>query len=378
MKIITRIVVGLALLGGISQSWAQLNYVVYNGAAYLTGFNGAGKVEIPETTDGYPVVYIGPQTFFANSEITDISIPATVTNIAFRAIYGCNGLTNITVDSQNPVYSSYQGALFTKDHGTLVQFPTGYAGRYTVPANVKNIGQEAFVGSTNLTEVILSGSVTNIERDAFANCYSLTNFQFSTNLCNLGGGVFAVDRGLKNLILPTGITTLGTSLLLSSGITHIVIPETVTNIGAAAFCGSTNLRSVTIPASVTLIDSSAFESCSGLESLFFKGNAPATNRFACEYGIAYYLPGTTGWNTNFAGIPTALWNPTGVAGNRKTNGFGFTITGTQDIPLVVEVSTNLGNSWQPLKSLTLTNGACDFRDPQATNYGSAFYRFRSP
>jgi hypothetical protein len=62
-----------------------------------------------------------------------------------------------------------------------------------------------------------------------------------------------------------------------------------------------------------------------------------------------------------------------------TNGFGFNLTGTTNIPIVVEACTNLANSaWSPLQTCTLTNGSLYFSDPQWTNYPARFYRFRSP
>jgi hypothetical protein len=62
-----------------------------------------------------------------------------------------------------------------------------------------------------------------------------------------------------------------------------------------------------------------------------------------------------------------------------SNQFGFTITGTTNIPIVVEASTNLRNrAWNPLQTCTLTNGSISFSDPQWTNYPARFYRIRSP
>ena len=63
----------------------------------------------------------------------------------------------------------------------------------------------------------------------------------------------------------------------------------------------------------------------------------------------------------------------------RQNRFGFNITGTPDIPLVVEATTNLAaQSWVPLQSCTLTNGLIYFNDAQWTNYPSRLYRIRSP
>jgi hypothetical protein len=96
----------------------------------------------------------------------------------------------------------------------------------------------------------------------------------------------------------------------------------------------------------------------------------------------YYLPGTTGWGTNFLGRPTALWNPTiqTSAGLRIQNGqFGFTVTGTTSIPVVIETTSDLtGGVWTPLQSCTLTNGSIQFSDPQTGNYPQRFYGIGFP
>ena len=44
-----------------------------------------------------------------------------------------------------------------------------------------------------------------------------------------------------------------------------------------------------------------------------------------------------------------------------TNGFNFNITGTTNIPVVLEACTNLASSiWMPLQACTLTNGSVSF------------------
>ena len=177
---------------------------------------------------------------------------------------------------------------------------------------------------------------------------------------------------------------------------------------------------VAIPAAinglpVTSIGTLAFAGCTNLTGVFFKGNAPRTgvNLFlSASNAIVYYLPGTTGWGARFADHPALLWNPliqtTGPSFGVGAHGFGFMITGTPDIPIVVEAildssawlnpkqiaamteacslgllpastCSNLANlTWMPLQTGTLTNGSFSFSDPQWTNYPTRFYRLRSP
>ncbi len=63
----------------------------------------------------------------------------------------------------------------------------------------------------------------------------------------------------------------------------------------------------------------------------------------------------------------------------RTGRFRFSITGTTNIPIVVEACTNLaGSSWNSLQTCTITNGSVYFNDPQWTNYPARLYRMRSP
>jgi hypothetical protein len=78
-----------------------------------------------------------------------------------------------------------------------------------------------------------------------------------------------------------------------------------------------------------------------------------------------------------------LWNPliqtTGASFGRQSNHFGFYITGTTNIPLVVEACANLSNPvWTGLKTVTLTNGLFYFSDSQWSNYPGRYYCVTAP
>jgi hypothetical protein len=78
-----------------------------------------------------------------------------------------------------------------------------------------------------------------------------------------------------------------------------------------------------------------------------------------------------------------LWNPqvqtSSTSFGVRTNRFGFNITGTSGLVIVVEACTNLAHPiWTPLQTNTLTGGSSYFSDPRWTNYPGRFYRLRSP
>jgi len=98
----------------------------------------------------------------------------------------------------------------------------------------------------------------------------------------------------------------------------------------------------------------------------------------------YYLPGTAGWSGPFfAGRWARLWNPliqtSDPSFGVRTNRFGFNVTGTTNLPVVVEASTSLaGPTWVPLQEDLLADGSLYVGDPEWTNSPTRFYRIRSP
>jgi hypothetical protein len=72
------------------------------------------------------------------------SIPDNVTSIGEEAFFFCSSLMAITENGLNPVYSSMGGVMFDENQTTLMVYPSGKAGSYTIPDNVTNIGYRAF------------------------------------------------------------------------------------------------------------------------------------------------------------------------------------------------------------------------------------------
>ena len=252
---------------------------------------------------------------------------------------------------------------------------------------VVGIGDDAFFPDYGLTQVTLPDTLTLIGNGAFWGCSGLTNFVIPRGVTNIGGGAFSQCSTLVNVAIPNGVRNIEPSTFFECfSLTNITIPSGILSIGMSAFASCGSLSSITIPSSLTNIDSDAFSMCSNLSGIFFKGNAPTLGEAVFQHDsivTVYYLPGTTGWGPAFGGAPTKLWNPQVLAQDAsfgvQHNHFGFNITGTPDIPIVVEGSASpAAQSWASLQTCTLTNGLIYFSDPQSTNYPSRFYRIRSP
>jgi hypothetical protein len=155
-----------------------------------------------------------------------------------------------------------------------------------------------------------------------------------------------------------------------ANLTSVTIPGSVASLGLQAFYFCTGLASATLSNGVTSIGTSAFAYCPSLTNIALP--ASVTSLGAGPF-----------WNEWFFGPPAVLWNPqaqaSGPAFGVYKDQFGFFITGTTNIPIVVEACTSLAaNAWAPLQSCTLTNGSIYFRDPQWASFPARLYRLRSP
>jgi hypothetical protein len=306
---------------GLGGSYTVADSVTNIGDSAFEGCSSLRSVTI-----GTNVATIG-NAAFTGCPFTSITIPDSVATIGISAFNGCTSLTAITVAAQNPSYSSLNGVLFDKNQTTLIAFPGGIGGSYTIPDSVTGIANFAFSGS-QLTSVAIPNTVISIGDSAFAYCGNLTN---------------------------------------------VTVGNGVSSIGAAAFGQCDSLSNVFFMGDAPGVDPSAFIDCDFL---------------GCGYDSAtiYYLPGTLGWSDTFAVEPTALWflpQPLilgrGPGFGVQSNQFGFIISWATNVPVVVEATTNLtAPFWTPVATNALTTGASYFSEAAWTNYSQRYYRLRTP
>lgn len=374
---------------------------------------------------------IGHAAFEECSSLSSVDVPDGVANIGSNTFASCasltnailgNGATNIGdfafIDCSNLVWLTLSSNLLVIGNSAFAEC---YAlANVVIPDSVTSIGTFAFDSCSN-ADFFIGNGIINIGQFAFDRCTKMTNLILPRGLISIGDYGFWYCSGLTNVIIPLSTTNIGVlvfahcislmnievntsnpayasldGVLFDHSLTTLIccpggktgsyaIPDTVTNLEGEAFGNCWNLTTVVVDAGVTHIHNDIFE-ISGTGTIFFQANAPnidgSYTLFDAPLGAICYLPGTTGWSNTFGGIPALLWNPkaqtTDGSFGVSTNGFGFNITGTANIPLVVEAAPGLGGPWVSLQSISLTNGPFYFSDPQWTNYLTRFYRFRSP
>ena len=148
------------------------------------------------------VISIGDSAFYYCASLANVTLGTNVANIGVNTFDHCPSLIAITVDVGNAFYSSLDGILFNKSQTTLIQYPAGRTGGYTIPKSVTSIGYGAFAGSAHLTNVTIPNSVTNIGGNAFYSCISLTGICLQGNAPTLGSSVFDGDGNAVVYYLP--------------------------------------------------------------------------------------------------------------------------------------------------------------------------------
>lgn len=278
-------------------------------------------------------ISLGASIFTGCKSLETVTLSKSVSSIE-GAFSGCASIKSFIVDPANENFAAVEGdpILYNKQKtayryisGLLVgEFKVGNTieviganvfenqialTKIIIPANVKEIGANAFLGCALLEEVEFEHSdespsqLTSLGDNAFKNCYELRKVTLPGNLKTIPQGMFNQCYKLSAITLPEGLQTIGKSAFAQAGLTSVTIPSTVTAIGEKAFQGASAsdagfLESVTfaktkegktalttigncafqyqpytsftVPESVTSFGYQVFDSCKSLTTVVFE------------------------------------------------------------------------------------------------------------
>ena len=181
--------------------FTQTNVV---GKAMLASCEKLKRIVLPLQT-----TKIEADAFRNCSSLRTIEVPMLVESIETSA--GCTALAEINVQAGNSHYSSKDGVLLSGDGKSILWFPMGKEGEYTLPSTVTTVGDYAFrncrietfhfadglksIGkyafyNSSVKEVSLPSTVKQIPTGLFQKCADLTTVHLGKNTEMLGDYVF--------------------------------------------------------------------------------------------------------------------------------------------------------------------------------------------
>ena len=267
------------------------------------GCTALTNVTLPDSVEDISSAFSGC------TALADITIPRNLKTIN-GAFAGCASLTDIAVAEENPYFCTMSGIVYSKDQKTIAAYPAGRPDTaFAIPEGTTGIGNGAFYGCTNLTQVTIPEGVTSIGDRAFYTCTGLTEITIPEGVTSIGDCAFAgystydknhtqhtVNMNLTSVSLPNSLTSIGGGAFqYCTKLESVVIPDGVTDIERGTFSGCESLQSISIPDSVTAIGGSAFSGCKSLKSIAIPDGVTRIDGFAfvaCESLESVVIPGT--------------------------------------------------------------------------------------
>jgi hypothetical protein len=257
-------------------------YIVQDGAVVITAFlPDAEEALIPGEIDGMPVTGIDSHAFrlayHLSPSLKRVTIPRSVTRIgahegvrhtfAQKIFAGSPSLLTIDVEEGNTVYASVDGVLMDAALTTLIRFPPGRGGSYTIPDGIRAIDWRAFNRCVQVESVTIPDEVETIGDGAFSGCDKLSSVSIGNGITTLPRASFSGCESLVDIQLGENIHTIESDAFsYCDGFQTFTIPEGVVHVGDLAFRACQNLKEVTIPSTVTKLWW-AFSGCSSLTAI---------------------------------------------------------------------------------------------------------------
>ena len=267
--------------------------------------------------------------YLNGSEITELTIPNSVTNINNYAFIRCSGLTSVAIPNSvttigkmafsecSCLTSVAIGNSVTTIGERAFMWCRGLTG-LTIPNSVTSIGERAFYGCSSLTDIYSLALIPpTIQSYTFNGCYGATLYvpynalenykaaNYWQEFTNIESITFEVDSKCYRVmdesslsVIPDSVTYEGMSFAVTGiesnafdgcfELTSITIPNSVETIGEQAFQGCTGLTNVTIGSGVTTIGAKAFNYCNALETVKCIGTVPPVMASADCFSTAAY------------------------------------------------------------------------------------------
>ena len=219
--------------------------IMDDGTVTITGCDtSVTAIEIPDTLEGLPVTKIADYAFdtdnysHAHEALTSVKLPSTLEEIGQSAFDGCKNLTDVN-------FADCVSLTTIKEYAFEI---TGFTS-VTLPASVSEIGWAAFAACPQLMEA---------------------DFTACTNLEVVEDSLFGENSQLVSVKLPESVKIINReAFAFCTALSEIDLSgcRNLTEIGEKAFYGDTALTDLKLSAGLKSVGKEAFESCTSLADL---------------------------------------------------------------------------------------------------------------
>ena len=257
---------------GWSETWTETDRAVTWNCSKLYTLNQDGKsysftlgsldltdVKILPKYNYLPVTAIADNAF-ASSVIKTVIIPEGIEVIGEKAFYGCTELTEISLPKSVKTIekSAFEGCT-ALESVTLAD-----------DSELTEIWENAFKGCVSLTEITIPDNVETVGDNAFYGCTELKNVVFGADskLKTVGQNAFADCIKLSSVTLPNNVETVGAYAFKGCiALETASLGEALKHLNGYTFDGCTLLSSVTLPSTLDIIYEYAFRGCTSLTEI---------------------------------------------------------------------------------------------------------------
>ena len=224
--------------------------------ATITGYSGTDtELVIPDTLGGYPVTGIGYNAFRNCDTLTQVTIPASVSEASGNYWFeDCDNLTLIILED----------GLQKIPNRAFANLKTNFT--IELPETLTVIGEGAFYGCSGLTQVTLPSALEKIDGSGFRDCKSLESILIPDTVTEIWGWAFCNCDALTEISIPAGVTVPGDGnwFIDCDNLTSITLAEGMTEIPSRAFQNLKTAFTISIPDTVTVIRDNVFRDCTAL------------------------------------------------------------------------------------------------------------------
>lgn len=239
----------------------------------ITKYTGTeSTVILPSTISSWPVTKVGEDALKDNTTITSVTIPANVTEIGSNAFAGCTNLTSVHYagDWSNLTIQSGNPAVQDAANAPLFDF------EFIPPDNtaviVTNYKYNGAAADVTIPSRYQGKPVTTIGHAAFFNS-AVTSVTIPDSVTSISDEAFINCPKLTNISIPNSVTYIGFSAFSScTSLKSITLPSSLSFISGALFLGCSQLTTIHIPVSVTSIGNNAFADCPSLMTVTYPGS----------------------------------------------------------------------------------------------------------